>query len=170
HGGRMTSTAISTMPRPNPLTALRRRGAGPYVFIVVLTIVMYFVLRPRQFINALTIGAIYALVALGYTMVYGIIELINFAHGDVFMVGAFVSLFVLTNILGQDGSATSIEQIVFELSVTFALTMAAIGILGVVMERFGYRPLRNAPRLAPLITAIGVSFILQNITQIIYGP
>ena len=64
---------------------------------------MYFVLGPRQFVNALTIGAIYALVALGYTMVYGIIELINFAHGDVFMVGAFVSLFVLTNVLGQDG-------------------------------------------------------------------
>ena len=166
----MTSTAISASPRPNPLTMLRRSGAGPYVFIVVLTIVMFFVLGPRQFINALTIGAIYALVALGYTMVYGIIELINFAHGDVFMVGAFVSLFVLTNILGQEGSATSIEQIVFELTVTFAITMAAIGVLGVVIERFAYRPLRNAPRLAPLITAIGVSFILQNIIQIIYGP
>ena len=166
----MTSTAVSATATPNPLSALRRRGAGPYIFIVVLTIVMYFVLGPRQFINALTIGAIYALVALGYTMVYGIIELINFAHGDVFMVGAFVSLFVLTNILGQEGSATSIEQIVFELSVTFALTMAAIGILGVVIERFAYRPLRNAHRLAPLITAIGVSFILQNIIQIIYGP
>ena len=91
---------------------------------MALTIVMYFVLGPRQFVNALTIGAIYALVALGYTMVYGIIELINFAHGDVFMVGAFVSLFVLTNVLGQTGSATSIEQIVFELTVDFALTMA----------------------------------------------
>jgi branched-chain amino acid transport system permease protein len=166
----MTSTAVGATASPNPLTALRRSGFGPYVFIVVLTIVMFFVLGPRQFINALTIGAIYALVALGYTMVYGIIELINFAHGDVFMVGAFVSLFVLTNILGQEGSATSIEQIVFELTVTFALTMAAIGILGVVIERFAYRPLRNAPRLAPLITAIGVSFILQNVIQIIYGP
>ncbi len=166
----MTSTAVSATASPNPLTALRRSGAGPYIFVVVLTILMFFVLGPRQFINALTIGAIYALVALGYTMVYGIIELINFAHGDVFMVGAFVSLFVLTNVLGQTGSATSIEQIVFELTVTFALTMASIGVLGVVIERFAYRPLRNAPRLAPLITAIGVSFILQNIIQIIYGP
>jgi len=166
----MASSAVGVTARPNPLVALRRSGAGPYLFIAALTVVMYFVLGPRQFINALTIGAIYALVALGYTMVYGIIELINFAHGDVFMVGAFVSLFVLTNILGQTGSATSLEQIVFELTVTFALTMSAIGILGVVIERFAYRPLRNAPRLAPLITAIGVSFILQNIIQIIYGP
>ena len=166
----MTSTAVGATATPNPLSALRRRGFGPYIFIAALTIVMYFVLGPRQFINALTIGAIYALVALGYTMVYGIIELINFAHGDVFMVGAFVSLFVLTNVLGEQGSGTSLGQIVFELTVTFALTMTAIGILGVVIERFAYRPLRNAPRLAPLITAIGVSFILQNIIQIIYGP
>ena len=113
----MTSTAVSATASPNPLTALRRSGAGPYLFVVALTIVMFFVLGPRQFVNALTIGAIYALVALGYTMVYGIIELINFAHGDVFMVGAFVSLFVLTNVLGQTGSATSLEQIVFELTV-----------------------------------------------------
>ena len=166
----MASTAISATPRPNPLTVLRRTGAGPYLFIVALTIVMFFVLGPRQFINALTIGAIYALVALGYTMVYGIIELINFAHGDVFMVGGFVSLFVLTNVLGQEGSATSLEQIVFELAVTFTLVMIAVGLLGVLIERFAYRPLRNAPRLAPLITAIGISFILQNIIQIIYGP
>ena len=166
----MASTTVGAPPRPNALTLMRRSSAGPYLFIVALTIVMYFVLGPRQFVNALTIGAIYALVALGYTMVYGIIELINFAHGDVFMVGAFVSLFVLTNVLGQTGSATSLEQIVFVLAIDFAVTMTIIGVLGVTIERFAYRPLRNAPRLAPLITAIGVSFILQNLVQIIYGP
>ena len=145
----MASTTVGAPPRPNALTLMRRSSAGPYLFIVALTIVMYFVLGPRQFVNALTIGAIYALVALGYTMVYGIIELINFAHGDVFMVGAFVSLFVLTNVLGQTGSATSLEQIVFVLAIDFAVTMTIVGVLGVTIERFAYRPLRNAPRLAP---------------------
>ena len=105
-------------------------------------------------------------------MVYGIIELINFAHGDVFMVGAFASMFVLINILGQNtsSSATSVPQAVFLIAATFAIVMPAMGLLGVAIERFAYRPLRNAPRLAPLITAIGVSFILQNFIQIIYGP
>ena len=132
---------------------------------------MYFVLGPRQFVNALTIGAIYALVALGYTMVYGIIELINFAHGDVFMVGAFVSLFVLTNVLGQTGSATSLAQIVFVLASTSSSTMIDRWACSASRSSGSPTgPLRNAPRLAPLITAIGVSFILQNIVQIIYGP
>ena len=81
---------------------------GPYLFVVALALIVYVVIGPQQFVNALTIGAIYALVALGYTMVYGIIELINFAHGDVFMVGAFVSMFVLTNVLGQDGRSATI--------------------------------------------------------------
>jgi branched-chain amino acid transport system permease protein len=166
----MASMAVGATARPNVLAALRHSGASPYLFIVALAVAMYFVLGPRQFVNALTIGAIYALVALGYTMVYGIIELINFAHGDVFMVGSFVSLFVLTNVLGQEGSASDLGGIVFELGITFALTMVIVGILGVLIERFAYRPLRNAPRLAPLITAIGISFILQNLVQIIYGP
>jgi branched-chain amino acid transport system permease protein len=166
----MTSSAVGAMANPRLLETFRRLRPGPYLFIVVLTVLMYFVLGPKQFVNALTVGAIYALVALGYTMVYGIIELINFAHGDVFMVGGFVSLFVLTNILGQEGSAASLGQIVFELTLAFALTMTIVGVLGVLIERFAYRPLRNAPRLAPLITAIGISFILQNLVQIIYGP
>ena len=89
---------------------------------------MYFVLGPRQFVNALTIGAIYALVALGYTMVYGIIELINFAHGDVFMVGAFVSLFVLDERPRPDGLGHQHRaDRASMLASTFALTMAAIG-------------------------------------------
>src|SRR5262245_41790343 len=83
----------------------RRLRIGPYLFIAAIAAGTFVAIGPEQFVNALTIGAIYALVALGYTMVYGIIELINFAHGDVFMVGAFASMFVLTSILGQDGSA-----------------------------------------------------------------
>lgn len=166
----MTSSTVTAEARPNRFLVARRSGVGPYLFILALTVVMYFVLGPKQFVNALTIGAIYALVALGYTMVYGIIELINFAHGDVFMVGSFVSLFVLTNILGATGSAPDLATIVYQLVVTFALTMSVVGVLGVTIERFAYRPLRNAPRLAPLITAIGISFILQNVVQLIYGP
>jgi branched-chain amino acid transport system permease protein len=124
----------------------------------------------QQFFNALALGGIYALVALGYTMVYGIIELINFAHGDVFMVGAFVSFWVLTVPLGQHGAIKDPIQLVGILLLVFVVTMVVMGGVGVLIERFAYRPLRNAPRLAPLLTAIGVSFILQNIIQTIFGP
>jgi branched-chain amino acid transport system permease protein len=124
----------------------------------------------EQTINALTRGAIYALIALGYTLVYGIIELINFAHGDIFMVGAFVSLTFLGTILGLNGPIYDIPVLVATLVATFAITMGIMGLVGMVIERFAYKPLRNAPRLAPLITAIGVSFILQNIVQLRYGP
>ena len=119
-----------------------------------------------QYMSALAIGAIYALIALGYTMVYGIIELINFAHGDVFMVGAFVAYLVFTA-LGISGSVSNPVFLVLALLAAFAVSMVALGILGVGIERFAYRPLRNAPRLAPLITAIGVSFILQNVVQVL---
>lgn len=124
---------------------------------------------PEQFLNALTLGAIYALVAIGYTMVYGIIELINFAHGDIFMVGTFVSLSFLIS-LGFTAAVTDPVLLVLLLAAVFLFTMAVMGIVGVTVERFAYRPLRQAPRLAPLITAIGVSFILQNIVQLFYGP
>ena len=119
----------------------------------------------NNLVDGLSNGAIWALVALGYTLVYGIIELINFAHGDVFMVGAFASMFVLTNILGQstNDSATSLPQAVFLIVAVFAIVMPVMGLLGVAIERFAYRPLRNAPKLAPLITAVGFSFILQNV-------
>jgi branched-chain amino acid transport system permease protein len=124
----------------------------------------------EQGVNALTRGAIYALIALGYTMVYGIIELINFAHGDMFMVGAFVSLTFLGTILGLNGPIYDVPVLIVTLAATFVVTMGIMGLVGVIIERFAYKPLRNAPRLAPLITAIGVSFILQNIVQLRYGP
>jgi branched-chain amino acid transport system permease protein len=124
----------------------------------------------QQFINALTLGSIYALIALGYTMVYGIIELINFAHGDVFMVGAFVAMWLLTIPLGLTGALNDPVQLALVLVPVLLVTMLVMGLVGVTIERFAYRPLRSAPRLAPLITAIGVSFILQNIIQVLFGP
>ncbi len=116
----------------------------------------------EQFVNALTIGALYALIALGYTMVYGIIELINFAHGEIFMVGSFVAWAMITS-FGFTGEITDLGLLAVVLVAVFFVSMLVMGIVGVIIERFAYRRLRNAPRLAPLITAIGVSFILQNI-------
>jgi branched-chain amino acid transport system permease protein len=123
----------------------------------------------QQTVNALSIGSIYALIALGYTMVYGIIELINFAHGDIFMVGAFASIVFLGGILGQSGQVENVLFLAVLLIGALAFTMPLIGLLNVSIERLVYRPLRNAPRLAPLITAIGVSFILQNLALVIAG-
>jgi branched-chain amino acid transport system permease protein len=134
------------------------------VVVVVLLAAAFAWMGPQQFVNALTLGAIYALIAIGYTMVYGIIELINFAHGDVFMVGTFVSLIFLTQ-LGFTSTITDPALLTVVLIGDFVFTMVILGLVGVVIERVAYRPLRNAPRLAPLITAIGVSFILQNIVQ-----
>lgn len=126
----------------------------------------------QQLVNGISRGSIYALIALGYTMVYGIIELINFAHGDVFMLGSFTALtFVaLFGINDQNGTLKDPVAVVFVLLLTFIVTMTVTGLLGVVIERFAYRPLRNAPKLAPLISAIGVSYILQNIGQVWKGP
>ncbi len=111
--------------------------------------------------EGLSNGAIWALIALGYTLVYGIIELINFAHGDLFMIGSFISY----GFFGTIGLtlATGTLGLVLGLVVTLLLAMVACGTLNVMIERVAYRPLRNAPKLAPLITAVGFSFILQNV-------
>jgi branched-chain amino acid transport system permease protein len=111
--------------------------------------------------EGLSNGAIWALIALGYTLVYGIIELINFAHGDLFMLGSFVS-FGFFGTIGLS-LATGTLGLVLGLIVTLLLAMVACGMLNVMIERVAYRPLRNAPKLAPLITAVGFSFILQNV-------
>lgn len=109
----------------------------------------------NQLINGLHIGSIYALIALGYTMVYGIVKLINFAHGDIIMVGAYVSLILITD-----------AHVPFYLAVP--VTMAFCALLGVLIERLAYKPLRSAPRISALITAIGVSMFLQNLAQQIF--
>ena len=123
----------------------------------------------QQTINALSIGAIYALIALGYTMVYGIIELINFAHGDVFMVGAFLSLAVTLVMFGQTGAVTDVPFLILILAAALLIVMPLTGLLNLSIERIFYRPFRHASRLAPLITAVGVSFILQNAALVIVG-
>jgi branched-chain amino acid transport system permease protein len=111
--------------------------------------------------QGLSNGAIWALIAIGYTLVYGIIELINFAHGDVFMIGSFTAV-GMWGVLGLT-TGTNGFLLVGGLIVTLAVTMAVTGSLNVLIERVAYRPLRNAPKLAPLITAVGFSFILQNV-------
>jgi branched-chain amino acid transport system permease protein len=120
----------------------------------------------QQVVGGLTIGSLYALIALGYTMVYGVLKLLNFAHGDVYMVGAYIGWFVL-NALGSP--LTPVLPIVPLLLLAFAASMVGCGVLGVVIERFAYRPLRRAPRIAPLITAIGVSFFLQQTAVLLWG-
>jgi branched-chain amino acid transport system permease protein len=117
----------------------------------------------QQIINGLVQGSVYALVALGYTMVYGILGLINFAHGEVVMVGAMVALTVLKILLAA--AVAPILAVLFSLFVAIVACMA----LGYTIERVAYRPLRNAPRLAPLITAIGVSIVLQTLAMMIWG-
>jgi branched-chain amino acid transport system permease protein len=115
----------------------------------------------NNLVDGLSNGSIWALVAIGYTLVYGIVELINFAHGEVFMLGSFVS----AGFFGTLGltAATGIPGLVVGLLVTLIVAMIALGVLNVMIERVAYRPLRNAPKLAPLITAVGFSFILQNV-------
>ena len=128
------------------------------------------ILLLQQLINGISKGSLYALIALGYTMVYGIIELINFAHGDVFMLGSFTAV-TLVGLFGITNSPlTDPLAIIGVLTATFLITMTATGLLGVVIERVAYRPLRNAPKLAPLISAIGVSYILQNVGSAWKGP
>jgi branched-chain amino acid transport system permease protein len=116
-------------------------------------------------IDALTLGSVYALIALGYTLVYGVLKLLNFAHGDVFMVGSFVG-FGVFQLLG--GSDPVVPLWLFLTLVTLS-AMAVCAGLGVAIERFAYRPLREAPRIAPLISALGVSFFLANSMQLLFG-
>lgn len=113
-----------------------------------------------QLINGISLGSIYALVSLGYTMVYGIARLINFAHGDIIMVGAYTSLMTIPLFLSLG--------LPIWLTVIPAIIVCVI--LGIAMERFAYRPLRNSPRITNLITAIGISLLIQNVVMKIYGP
>jgi branched-chain amino acid transport system permease protein len=117
-------------------------------------------------VSGLTLGSLYALIALGYSMVYGILKLLNFAHGDVYMIGAFVGWYTLHALGGPLNPTISGAAVLF---VMFIVSMLGCGVLGVAIERFAYRPLRNAPRIAPLISALGVSIFLQNSALLIFG-
>ena len=142
------------------------------VALVVFWLVVNFVKDPTAFINigliGLTTGTIYGVVALGYTLVYGILQLINFAHGDVFALSGLVASTVIVSVLGLD-EGSSVLVIVGGLAITLVVIMVGFSLFNASIERVAYRPLRKAPRLAPLITAIGVSFIVQNIGLAFYG-
>ncbi len=116
--------------------------------------------------NGLALGSLYALIALGYTMIYGILKLLNFAHGDVYMVGAFIGFGVLSLFGGPPSPSLALLPLIV---LMFVAAMFGAGVLGVVIERFAYRPLRNAPRIAVLISALGVSFFLQNSMLLLFG-
>jgi branched-chain amino acid transport system permease protein len=120
----------------------------------------------QELVNGITTGALYALVALGFSMVYGVLKLLNFAHGDLYMVGAYIGFFVIRWFGGPTALAIPVPLL---LVIMFVLAGGLVGGLGVAIERFAYRPLRNAPRIAPLITAIGISFFLENSALLLFG-
>jgi len=159
-----------------------RRSYGAYAMPAMATVLVggavallidNFVNGPAYFVDiafiGLTNGALYALVALGYTLVYGILELINFAHGDVFMLGGLFSATAVVSWFGLSGH-DSTGMLVLAIFVSLIFAMGACGLINATIERVAYRPLRGAPRLAPLITAIGMSFILQNVAIAWKGP
>jgi branched-chain amino acid transport system permease protein len=160
----------------------RRRSYSSYVMpafatllvgLLLAWLIVNFVKGPAYFVTiafiGLTNGALYALVALGYTLVYGILELINFAHGDVFMLGGLFSATMLLSVFNLHANASTFA-LVGAIVGSLLVAMAACGLLNAGIERVAYRPLRGAPRLAPLITAIGVSFILEDVAIGWKGP
>ena len=138
------------------LVATRAIALGPAYFIQIV-------------VYGLADGSIYALIALGYTMVYGIVELINFAHGDVFTLGGFVSLWLIP-IFGLEEAKSAGPGIILPLVAILVISMLVCGVVNVAIERVAYRPLRHAPRLAPLITAVGMSFVLEGLMFLWRGP
>jgi branched-chain amino acid transport system permease protein len=169
-----TQTAEEALPRlrrkyrPAPLQLLSLVFVGLILFWLAINLVD----KPSHFLDVfllgLTIGMLYALIALGYSLVYGILELINFAHGDVFMLGGMLTTTAVAwfGLHGGDSMGALLPAIVAMLVIVSAFT----GVMNTVIETVAYRPLRGAPRLAPLITAIGVSFILQNVGLVWKGP
>src|SRR3954469_477126 len=149
-----------------PRSPIAKRLSDNLLWVLLAVALIYFFAQdPKQTLDdvktGLSNGTIWALIALGYTLVYGIIELINFAHGEVFMIGSFVS-FGLWGTLGLT-VATGTVGLVTGLILTLILAALTCGVMNVMIERVAYRPLRGAPKLAPLITAVGFSFILQNV-------
>ncbi len=120
----------------------------------------------QTLVDGVTTGSLYALIALGYSMVYGVLKLLNFAHGDLYMIGAYIGYFVIQWFGGPAAISIPIPLL---LLIMFVLAGGGAGALGVAIERFAYRPLRDAPRIAPLITALGVSFFLENTVLLLFG-
>ena len=120
----------------------------------------------QQLVNGLTLGGVYALIALGYTLVYGVLQILNFAHGDVYMIGAFLGYFVEIALGGPAHSRVPVPVMIF---IMFAVSIIGTGLVGMVIERFAYRPLRKSTRIAPLISALGVSILLQNAALLLFS-
>jgi branched-chain amino acid transport system permease protein len=166
--------ATPTHARSNPLAALTGRGRPGLIPALGLLLVAFLLFwlavnltkEPADFVEVtligITNGCLYALIALGYTLVYGILELINFAHGDVFMLGGMISATFVISVFTLTDASRGVGTWLLVIA-TLLIAMGACGLMNATIEFIAYRPLRNAPRLAPLITAIGVSFILQNI-------
>jgi branched-chain amino acid transport system permease protein len=158
----------AAIPEPKaPLPRAAGRAASRHILWILLIggLLLLFVINPSRTADAtktgLSTGSVFALIALGYTLVYGIIELINFAHGDVFMLGSFIATGIFQGL--HVSSSTSVPGVVLSILLGLVVSAGACGVLNVMIERVAYRPLRGAPKLAPLITAIGMSFILQNV-------
>jgi branched-chain amino acid transport system permease protein len=169
----MEAASVPATRSATPGQAVRGFITKYGLILVLLAMPVYYAIRDltsdtdnlsrlgNNLVDGVSNGAIWALVAIGYTLVYGIVELINFAHGEVFMIGSFVAAGFFTTLgLSQD---TSTGLLVVGLVVTLPIAMLGSGMLNTMIERVGYRPLRSAPKLAPLITAVGFSFILQNV-------
>jgi branched-chain amino acid transport system permease protein len=120
----------------------------------------------QELVNGVTTGALYSLVALGFSMVYGVLKLLNFAHGDLYMIGAYIGFFIIQFFGGPADLSIAVPLL---LLIMFVVAAGLVGGLGVAIERFAYRPLRDAPRIAPLITAIGVSFFLESAALLLFG-
>jgi branched-chain amino acid transport system permease protein len=162
---------VATAARRQPITIPKQVPVLPVLgLVLVVALVAWLgvnlVKTPYDFLEILligvTLGSVYALVALGYTLVYGILELINFAHGDVFMLGAMMAATLSVEVFNLHDNESAAKWIPLVL-LSLPICMAFCGVLNATIERIAYRPLRGAPRLAPLITAIGMSFILQNV-------
>ena len=165
--------------QPSPLAALLNRPRPSitsilglvFVLLVIVWLIGNFVKDPAEFVSVfligLTNGAVYALVALGYTLVYGILQLINFAHGDVFALSGLFASTVLLDWFGATQADTTLVSIGLILT-TLVIVMTVFALVNTTIERVAYRPLRSAPRLAALITAVGMSFIVQNVGLAIY--
>jgi branched-chain amino acid transport system permease protein len=172
---------LATDARTEPITRGRGFQAAdlvPWIGLLLVALLAFWLVvnlikTPADFVaialEGITLGLVYGLIALGYSLVYGILELINFAHGDVFMLGSWISYSFAANRLdlGPDSAGFTV---VWGLVLTGLVAMVFCGLLNASIERIAYRPLRNAPRLAPLITAIGMSFILQDVGLKLLGP
>ena len=173
----MSTQTVAVSARSFRLQLQQRFGNSLAILLLLLgAFVVIHAALPRggtffaqTIIDGLTNGGIYALIALGYTMVYGIIELINFAHGDVFTAGGFIGLAVM-GALGLTQNNVNNIHLALGLLALFVIAMVITGVVNIGIERVAYRPLRNAPRVAPLITAVGMSFVLEGLMYIFEGP